>query len=259
VRIAAVLSPVADPALVIEAARAADDAGLDAVGLWDHYHSARPDWAYVAGWSALGAIGAVTSRVGIVPLVLNHLHHELGVLAKETSVLSLATGGRFELGIGAGDWPESFAAWGRPYPGPDERVSRLVATVDALRRLWAGEAVTWSGRGISLDGAISTPAPIRPPRVVVGIGGSRGMLERVVRIADELNVYGDGPLEAAREAIAASGRAITLSASLSWKWEKWPVDPSAELAAFEERGVERVFISIGSNDMPVRIASLAAR
>lgn len=127
-RIGAVLSPVGDWDAVEEAAIAPDELGFDAVALWDHYHSAKPDWAYVCGWSAYGALAARTSRVRLVPMVLNNLHYELGVLAKETSVLSLLSGGRFELGIGAGDWPDSFAAWGRPYPAPDERVARLEAS-----------------------------------------------------------------------------------------------------------------------------------
>jgi alkanesulfonate monooxygenase SsuD/methylene tetrahydromethanopterin reductase-like flavin-dependent oxidoreductase (luciferase family) len=49
VRIGAVLSPVPEFGQVLDAARAADEAGLDAVGLWDHYHSQRPEWGYVAG------------------------------------------------------------------------------------------------------------------------------------------------------------------------------------------------------------------
>ncbi|MDQ3871436.1 MAG: LLM class flavin-dependent oxidoreductase, partial [Chloroflexota bacterium] len=115
-RIGAILSPVADWKLVLEAARAADELGLDAVGFWDHYHSPRPEWGYVCGWSAYGYVAAMTRRVRLVPMVLNNLHYEPGVLAKESSLLSIVSGGRFELAIGAGDWPQSFAAWGRPYP-----------------------------------------------------------------------------------------------------------------------------------------------
>src|SRR5215210_7195712 len=126
VEIGAVLSPIAEWSRVAEGARAADDAGLDAIALYDHYHSLRPDWAYVCGWSAYGALAALTERVRLVPMVLNGLHYELGVLAKESSVLSIASCGRFELAIGAGDWPGSFEAWGREFPSRDERLDRLV-------------------------------------------------------------------------------------------------------------------------------------
>ena len=129
-QIGAILSPIIDPATAIEAACAADREGLDAVGLWDHYHSPRPEWGYVAGWSMLAALAAATERVKIVPMVLNNLHYQLGVLAKETSTLALLSGGRFELGIGAGDWPDSFPPLAghdrqhqkHPDPEPDTRI-----------------------------------------------------------------------------------------------------------------------------------------
>src|SRR4051812_18887040 len=82
-RIGAILSPVADWGATADAARAADPARLDAIGLWDHYHSGRPEWAYIAGWSAYGSLAAITSHVRLVPMVLNTLHFEPGVLAKE--------------------------------------------------------------------------------------------------------------------------------------------------------------------------------
>lgn len=126
-KVGVVLSPVADVRLVLDAARAAVGAGLDTAGLWDHYHSQRPDWGYVAGWSTLGAIATVTTRVHVVPVVLNSLHYELGVPAKESSMLALASDGRFEFGVGAGDWPASFEAWGRPFPGAEERLDMLEA------------------------------------------------------------------------------------------------------------------------------------
>jgi alkanesulfonate monooxygenase SsuD/methylene tetrahydromethanopterin reductase-like flavin-dependent oxidoreductase (luciferase family) len=256
VRIAVVLSPVADAAAVIEAARAADEAGLDAVGLWDHYHSARPDWAYVSGWSVYGAIAAMTTNVHLVPMVLNNLHYEPGVLAKESSILSLASGGRFELGIGAGDWPESFAAWGRPFPPRDDRVARLAETVEALRLVWTGLPTTYRGRHVELHDAICTPAPVAPPRVVIGVGKSRLLLERVASFADEVNVYDDAPIvDAAFRVRAEGGPAVSVFAT--WEWDKWPADAAGAVRSFAQRGFDRLFVSIGGADMPARVAQLA--
>lgn len=72
-RLGAVFSPTADWEHIIEAARAADDLGYDAIGLWGQYHSARPEWAYICGWSAYGALAALTGRARLVPMVLNNL------------------------------------------------------------------------------------------------------------------------------------------------------------------------------------------
>ena len=229
-RIAALLTPTPDWTAVIGAARTADDLGLDAVGLWDHYHSGQPDWGYVAGWAALGAIAASTTRVKVLPMVLNNLHYEPGVIAKESSILARLSGGRFELGIGAGDWPASFAAWGTRFPDVDERIDRLVEAIDIVRLAWSGVAVDYAGRYTTLRGAICTPRPDEPPRIVVGIGGSRRALERVVAVADEINVYADPALVVeARSASSAVARDVGLSVFLSWEWDKWPSSAAAEL------------------------------
>ena len=112
-RIGAVLAPTGDWQAILDGARGADDAGLDAIGLWCHYHSAKPEWAHANGWALYGALAAVTSRVRLVPMVLNNLHYQPGVLAKESSMLSLISRGRFELAIGAGDWPRVVHSLGR--------------------------------------------------------------------------------------------------------------------------------------------------
>jgi alkanesulfonate monooxygenase SsuD/methylene tetrahydromethanopterin reductase-like flavin-dependent oxidoreductase (luciferase family) len=249
---------VADWQAVFEGAKVADELGLDAVGFWDHYHSPKPEWGYLCGWSAYGAVGAVTRRVHLVPMVLNNLHYELGVLAKESSQLAIATGGRFELGIGAGDWPESFAAWGRPFPDQATRFAILEETIGALRQLWTGQPVTIVGEHVRLEGAICTPAPPEPPRVVVGCGKSIRLIERAVAVADELNVYVEQPVvDAARSAIERSGRPITLSTFVDWSWDKWPSDPKAEIERVGD-GVDRLFISLGGTDMPDRLRQLVA-
>jgi alkanesulfonate monooxygenase SsuD/methylene tetrahydromethanopterin reductase-like flavin-dependent oxidoreductase (luciferase family) len=190
-------------------------------------------------------------------MVLNNLHYEPGVLAKESSILDAVSGGRFELGIGAGDWPDSFAAWGRPFPPVDERLDRLAETIEALRLAWTGEPVSYEGRHVRLDGAICTPAPATPPRVVVGVGGSRRTLHRLLPLADELNVYADEALvREARAAADAAGRSAAVSLFLSWEWDKWPADPAGELARWADLGVDRACVSLGSDEMVRRIEML---
>ena len=258
-RVGAILSPVAEWEPIVEAAKVADELSLDAIGLWDHYHSPRPEWGYVSGWAAYGALAAATTRVRLVPMVLNNLHYQPGVLAKESSVLAIASGGRFELGIGAGDWPESFAAWGEDFPSGEARLERLEETVTALRRLWSGQAIDFAGRHVRLDHAISTPAPMVPPRVVVGVGGSRRSLRSAVRYADELNLYAEPDLlDDAAAVRTEAARDMALSVFVDWSWDKWPGDAGAELAALADRGIDRVLVSIGADDMQERIRQVAA-
>lgn len=257
-RVAITLSPTGDWHEVLRAARLADTLGLDAVGFWDHYHSERPEWAYVCGWSAYGALALATERIHLLPMVICRLNYATGVLAKETSVLSIVSGGRFELGIGAGDYPAEYAAWHQPYPGATERIQALEETAAALRLLWRGGLVRYEGAHVQLTDAACTPTPPAPPRVVVGVGGSRRLLRSAAGYADEINLYNDAALiDEARALIADAGRTVDLSVFLHW--ERWPDDLAGELAAWAERGVSRVVVNIGYDwNLSERVAALAA-
>jgi len=255
--IGVVLSPTGDWPAILAAARAADQRGLAAVGFWDHYHSEQPEWAYVCGWSAYGAIAASTERIGLVPMVLCRLNYTLGVLAKESAVLSIASGGRFEMSIGAGDYPAEYTAWHQPFPDASERIGALGETIAALRELWRGGAVTYSGEHVQLTNAACTPVPPVAPRVVVGVGGSRRLIASAVAYADELNVYADEQVwRFAHEQVAQSGRAVDLSVFLDWG--KWPDDMNAELATWQAGGATRAFITIGwHSDLVDRVHRIA--
>lgn len=257
-RIAAILSPIHAWPAILAAARTADAEGLEAVGFWDHYHSAQPDWGYVCGWSAYGAIAAATSSVRLVPMVLNTLHYELGVIAKESSLLAAASKDRFELALGAGDWPDSFKAWGRSFPSAPERIELLIETAQALRLLWSGGPVSFEGRQIRLQDAICAPPPPAPPRIVIGAGSSRRTIDAAVGVADEVNVYDKADLiRAARAAAAAAAGHVDVSVFAAWDWTQWPADPRGEIGRLEEAGADRVCVSIGAEDMNERIHELA--
>jgi alkanesulfonate monooxygenase SsuD/methylene tetrahydromethanopterin reductase-like flavin-dependent oxidoreductase (luciferase family) len=257
-RVGAILSPVGDWQVILESARIADTGGLEAIGFWDHYHSEKPEWAYVCGWSAYGALAALTERVKLTPMVLCRLNYTLGVLAKESAILAIASGGRFELGIGAGDYPIEYSAWHQPFPDAATRVQALEESIVALRQIWQGGAVTFSGQHVQLTDAACTPVPPAPPRVVAGVGGSRRMIRSAAAYADELNLYSDPDLFSfAKAEIAQSGRAIDLSVYLHW--DKWPDDPRGELARWEELGASRALVCVGFQpDMPGRVAELVS-
>src|SRR3954465_15524620 len=256
-RVGVILSPVGDWKTILEAAKIADAGGLDAVGFWDHYHSEKPEWAYVCGWSAYGALAAATKRIKLTPMGICRLNYTLGVLAKESAILAIVSGGRFELGIGAGDYPIEYSAWRQPFPDATTRVELLEETIAALRLIWQGGAVTYAGKHVQLIDAACTPAPPLAPRVVAGVGGSRRMIRSAVAYADELNLYSDPELFAFAQAeIAKAGRAIDCSVYLHW--DKWPDDPRGELARWEALGASRALVCVGFlPGMPAGVAKLA--
>ena len=93
-RLAVNLGPDSEWDQILSGARRADELGLDAVSVFDHYHSERPEWGWLSGWALWGALAANTSRVRLVPMVIDRLNYLPGVLAKEAAVLSHLSGDR---------------------------------------------------------------------------------------------------------------------------------------------------------------------
>lgn len=239
-RIGVNLGPTDNWEATLAAARKADEYGFDTVGFLDHYQSVKPEWSYICGWSLYGALAMATTRIKLVPMVICRLNYLPGVLAKETAMLQIVSGGRFELGIGAGDFFEEMHAWGVPIPKAEARVEGLKETIQVLRKIWQGEFVTFEGKHLQVHNGLCAPAPQKAPRVVVGVGSSRRLLHSAVEYADELNVYSDEELmREARRAIEASGRAVVLS-TFTWDWRE---DIEEKLKEWEQLGVERTFIT----------------
>jgi alkanesulfonate monooxygenase SsuD/methylene tetrahydromethanopterin reductase-like flavin-dependent oxidoreductase (luciferase family) len=233
---------------------------LDSVGFWDHYHSEKPEWALLSGWSLYGYLAAITSRVRLVPMVLCRPNHLLGVLAKESSMLQIVSNGRFELGIGAGDYDIEFRSWNVPYPDASYRIAWLEESVRALQRLWNGEQVTIKGECIELDRACCTPAPPAHPRIVVGVGNSRRLVDSAIAYADELNVYANENIVTyASERIATAERPVTLSVFANRDGE--PPDATAlvsEMSAWRAAGASRFIMTYGwDDDIPHEVETLA--
>ncbi len=239
-RIGVNLGPTADWTAVLEAAKRADSYGFNAVSFLDHYQAARPEWGYVCGWSLYGALAMATTRIKLVPMVICRLNYLPGVLAKETAMLSIISNGRFELGIGAGDYFEEMHAWGVPVPKASERIEGLKEMIQVLQRAWKGEEITFEGTHIRVHNGLCVPSPAVAPRIVVGVGNSRSLLRSAVEYADEVNVYADEKMirEAYRE-VEASGRKIAVSAYV-WDWRE---DIEEKLKEWEQLGVERTFVT----------------
>ncbi|MDQ6661371.1 MAG: LLM class flavin-dependent oxidoreductase [Chloroflexota bacterium] len=239
-RIGVNLGPTGDWSAILAAAQTADANGFDALSFLDHYHAPKLEWPYLCGWSLYGALAMATSHIHMVPMVIDRLNYLPGVLAKETSTLSILSAGRFELGIGAGDFFEEAHAWGLAVPDNAARITGLKETVMVLRRFWSGEQVTFEGEQLHLTNAASTPVPLTPPRVVVGAGSSRRLIRSAIEYADEINVYANEELiRFAQQEIEASHRTISLSV---YVWN-WPEDIAATLARWEQLGVERTFLT----------------
>jgi probable F420-dependent oxidoreductase len=159
-------------------AQAAETAGFDSVWVGDHLlyrgdgRAERGPWD---AWTLLSGLASVTTRVRLGPLVACVAFHPPGVLARMASTVDEVSDGRLVLGIGAG-WNETeFRAFGIPF---DRRASRFEEGLEIVRRLIAGERVTFRGRFHDVDGAVLLPSPAHRIPIMIGSTG-----ERVLRAA----------------------------------------------------------------------------
>ncbi|MGH2418648.1 MAG: TIGR03621 family F420-dependent LLM class oxidoreductase, partial [Candidatus Limnocylindria bacterium] len=129
----------------------------------------------LAPTAALAAAAAVTTTLRIGPYVFaNDFRHPL-IVAREAATLDRLSGGRLDLGLGAGWKRGDYRQLGLAYDPPAVRIDRMIESLGIIKRLLGGEEVTHEGRFYRLDRARVQPAPIqRPhPRIMLGGGGPR--------------------------------------------------------------------------------------
>lgn len=167
------------------AARAAEDAGFDLFHTADHVGE---------GWSPLAGLqlaADATTRLRLCPLVLNNDFHHPVHLARQASAVDHASGGRLELGLGAGHAFTEYAAIGQPFDPPAVRKARLAESVEALRRLLDGDEVTYEGEHVRLQGVRIKRAQQERLPILVAVNGER-WLRHVGAHADTVGLTGLG-------------------------------------------------------------------
>ena len=163
-----------------ELVRTADEAALDLVGIQDHPYQRR----FLDTWSLIAALLTENERVSLFTDVANLPLRPPAVMAKAAASLDVLSGGRFELGLGAGGLPDVIAGFGGPRRTPGESVEALDEAIDVISLLWSEErSVSFEGKHYRLDGARPGPRPAHPRGIWVGALRPR-MLRLVGRRAD---------------------------------------------------------------------------
>ena len=164
-----------DPELTVAQAVAADEAGLAFVGIQDHPYQRR----YLDTWTLLSYLAARTERVKLLPDVINLPLRQPAVLAKSVASLDLLSGGRVELGIGAGAFWDAVAAMGGPKRTPGESVEALEEAMRIIRTFLDIErpSVRFRGDHYTVSGAKPGPAPAH--RVGLWVGAYRPRMLRL--------------------------------------------------------------------------------
>jgi alkanesulfonate monooxygenase SsuD/methylene tetrahydromethanopterin reductase-like flavin-dependent oxidoreductase (luciferase family) len=221
-------------------ALAADQSGLDLVAIQDHPYQRR----FFDTWTLLAYLAGRTERVKLVPDVANLPLRPPSVLAKSAASLDVLSGGRVELGIGAGAFWEAIEAMGGPVRAPGESVEALEEAIAILRGFWSGErSVTVEGTHYRVKGAKPGPQPAHPIGVWVGAYGPR-MLRLTGRLADGW-LPSLGRLDPGR--IAGMQRTVDAAARAAGR------DPS------EVRRVANVNVEVEGPAMAERLARLSSQ
>ncbi len=250
----------------------ADDAGFDGCWVFDHLApmGARRSGDIFDGWTLLAAMAQATSRVRIGCLVSGNTNRHPGTLAKIAATVDHLSGGRLDVGLGAGGDAYTDAMMGTPTAPAVERVERLAEAITVLDLLWTQPVSDFHGRYYTLTGALSDPKPLQPkPPLWLGSSGEKRGLRVVAERADVwLNAAlpGTGIPELQRLSrvldahCAAAGRdPATVRRAVQFRL---PADPDAALRLardYLEAGfTELVLMPTGQDDV-VRAAEEAAK
>jgi alkanesulfonate monooxygenase SsuD/methylene tetrahydromethanopterin reductase-like flavin-dependent oxidoreductase (luciferase family) len=157
---------------LIALAQEAEQLGLDYIAIQDHPYQRR----FVDTFTLLSMIAARTSRIGLFPDVANLPLRPPAVMAKAAASIDLLSGGRFELGLGAGGFWDAAHAYGGPRRSPSEALAALGEAIEVIRKVWSGERnLRFEGKHYHLRGAHSGPAPAHPIRIWLGVNGDRAL------------------------------------------------------------------------------------
>ncbi len=187
--------------------------GFDTVWVVDHFMAAdNEDAPYFEAWSLIAALGVQTERLRFGVLVSGNTYRNPGLLAKMAVTIDHATGGRVELGLGAGWWEREHRAYSFPFPSPADRIAMLEEAIQIIDRLQRERRVTFHGRFYTFEEAPFEPKPLQQPRIPLIVGAFRPrMLRLAARYADIWNTRGEpdevAPLaEIVRRAAREAGR-----------------------------------------------------
>jgi F420-dependent oxidoreductase-like protein len=251
--------PIPAWARTVAVAQQADRLGFESIWLYDHFHTVPTptDELTFESFSSLAALAALTERVRLGQIVICNGFRNPALTAKMASMVDTISGGRFDLGIGAGWKRDEWLAYGYGFPPTAERLAMLHDALEVITRmLEAGRTTraTYEGRHASVRDAINLPKPVQPTGMPIMVGGNGPEVtwRLAARYADELNLDGMSPDEtrdalpiiASRcEEIGRDPASLAVSVHI-WREEPaWNASSEARrelLSAYAELGASRV-------------------
>jgi len=166
------LDPTAtDPARTLEIAHILDDLGYDLIGIQDHPYQQR----HFDAIALIGVILGQTRRIRVFPDVANLPLRPPAMLAKQAATLDQLSGGRFELGLGAGNFWDAIRAMGGPVREPRDAITAVRDAIEIIRGFWTGQTLRYEGEIYQAVGARPGPVPAHEIGIWLGVLGPRAL------------------------------------------------------------------------------------
>ncbi len=199
------IDPAEQWATMSRLASKADDGPWESIWVYDHFHTVpRPtQQATHEAWTLMAAFAATTSRVRLGQMCTCMAYRNPAYLAKVAATVDIISGGRTEMGIGAGWYEHEWRAYGYGFPSAGDRLRALDEGVQIMRQAWTTGTATLAGKHYTVDGAIVRPLPLQEGGIPLWIagGGEKVTLRIAAKFAQYTNFDGTPDGFAAKSAI----------------------------------------------------------
>ena len=193
---------------IASVAGAIERAGYDSLWVYDHFHTTPlpSQEATHEAWTLMAALAAVTRRVRLGQMCTSVAYRPPAYLAKVAATVDVISGGRVNLGIGAGWYQHEYEGYGYEFPRPAVRIGQLREAIEIMRRLWTEDEVHYQGKHYRLQGAICRPKPVQQPLIPIWVaGGGEQLTLRVAARYAACTNFGPSPEEFARRSEILAG------------------------------------------------------
>lgn len=179
---------------LLESALHSEALGYHSLWVYDHFHTipVPTQESTFDAWTLMAALAATTSTIRLGQMCTSVPYRSAPHLAKITASIDAISGGRLDVGIGAGWYEHEFNAYGYDFPGPKVRLDMLEEAAQVLIEMWTADEAQFSGEHYTVAGAINRPRPIQdpyPPLWIAG-GGEKRTLRIVAKFGDYANLSG---------------------------------------------------------------------
>ncbi len=189
--------------IVVRQAKEAESSGFDTVMVMDHFYQlpqlGPPEHAMIECYTLLSALAQHTSKVRLGALVTGNTYRNPAILAKTVTALDIVSGGRAQLGIGAGWFELEHDSFGIEFGTFTDRFEKMEEALQIVKGMFAGERPSLDGKHYTVSDAINEPAPLSQIPIMIGGGGEKKTLRMVAQYADESNLTGIAPEDVQRK------------------------------------------------------------